>query len=157
MGHAIAQAVSRLPLTSDARVRTRVCTCGVCGGQSGIGTGSSTSSSVFPISIIPSWLSIILLSGRWTVDPLVASFRRYHKTLPWRSRDVCLMAITNEQMDLGVWNLLRRQNIHNMPTDSMWNNVYWHKCPLNFNGFNDFAQHKVALCLHRKYDLLKKK
>jgi hypothetical protein len=47
-GRAMAQAVSRWPLTSEARVRARVDPCGICGGQSGTGTGFSPSSSVFP-------------------------------------------------------------------------------------------------------------
>jgi hypothetical protein len=33
----MAQAVSRWPLTAEARVRTRVNPCGICGGQSGTG------------------------------------------------------------------------------------------------------------------------
>jgi hypothetical protein len=37
LGRAIAQAVSRWPLTAEARVRARVDPCGICGGQSGIG------------------------------------------------------------------------------------------------------------------------
>jgi hypothetical protein len=44
----MAQAVSRRPLTAEARVRSRVSPCGICGGQSGIGTGFSPSTSVFP-------------------------------------------------------------------------------------------------------------
>jgi hypothetical protein len=44
----MAQAVSRRPLTAEARVRSRVSTCGICGGQSGTGTGFSPSTSVFP-------------------------------------------------------------------------------------------------------------
>jgi hypothetical protein len=48
MGRAMAQVVSRRPLTAEARVRDRVNPCGICGGQSGTGTGFSTSSSVFP-------------------------------------------------------------------------------------------------------------
>ena len=44
----MAQAVSRRPLTADARVRSRVSPCGMCGGQSGTGTGFSPSNYVFP-------------------------------------------------------------------------------------------------------------
>jgi hypothetical protein len=44
----MAQVVSRRPLTAQARVRARVNPGGICGGQSGIGTGFSQSSSVFP-------------------------------------------------------------------------------------------------------------
>jgi hypothetical protein len=48
-GRAMAQAVSRRPLIAEARVRARVNPCGICGGQSGTGTGFSTSSSVSPV------------------------------------------------------------------------------------------------------------
>jgi hypothetical protein len=47
-GRAMAQAVSRRPLTAETRVRSRVSPCGICGGQSGTGTGFSPSTSVFP-------------------------------------------------------------------------------------------------------------
>jgi hypothetical protein len=43
----MAQAVSRRPLTANARVRSRVSACGIWGGQSGTGTGFSPSTSVF--------------------------------------------------------------------------------------------------------------
>jgi hypothetical protein len=48
MDRAMAQAVSRRPPIVEARVRSRVNLCGICGGQSDTGTGFSTSSSVFP-------------------------------------------------------------------------------------------------------------
>jgi hypothetical protein len=44
----MAQAVSRRPLTAEDRFRSRVGPCGICGGQSGTGTGFPPSTSVFP-------------------------------------------------------------------------------------------------------------
>jgi hypothetical protein len=38
-GHVMAQAVSRRPLTAEAQVHAWVNPCGICGGQSGTGTG----------------------------------------------------------------------------------------------------------------------
>ena len=48
LGRAMAQAASRRPLIAEALVRSRFSPCGICGGQSGIGTGFSPSTSVFP-------------------------------------------------------------------------------------------------------------
>jgi hypothetical protein len=44
----MAQVVSCRPLTAEARVRARVNPYEICGAQSGIGTGFSSSSSGFP-------------------------------------------------------------------------------------------------------------
>jgi hypothetical protein len=48
VGRAMAQAVCRRPPTAEARVRSQGSPCGICGGQSGTGTGFSPSTSVFP-------------------------------------------------------------------------------------------------------------
>jgi hypothetical protein len=67
-GRAMAQVVSRRPLTTEARVRVQVNPCGICGGQSGTGTGFSPSSSVFPCQyIIPPWLSKLISSGECVI------------------------------------------------------------------------------------------
>jgi hypothetical protein len=58
LGRTMAQAVSRRPPTAEAWVRARVSPFGFCGGQSGIETGFSPSSSVSPVSIIPPELRI---------------------------------------------------------------------------------------------------
>jgi hypothetical protein len=50
-GRAMAQAVSRRPPTVEARARSRVSPYGICGGQSGTGTGFSPSTSVFPCQL----------------------------------------------------------------------------------------------------------
>jgi hypothetical protein len=47
-GRAMAQVVSRWPLIAEARVRVQVNPCGICGAQSGTGTGFSPSYMVFP-------------------------------------------------------------------------------------------------------------
>jgi hypothetical protein len=44
----LAQAVSCRPLTAEAGVRSQVGPCDICGRQSGTGTDSSPSTSVFP-------------------------------------------------------------------------------------------------------------
>jgi hypothetical protein len=68
LGRAMAQVVSRRPLTAEARARVRVNPCGICGGQSGTGTGFSPSSSVFPFQyIIPPSLSKLISSGECVI------------------------------------------------------------------------------------------
>jgi hypothetical protein len=43
-GCAMAQVASRRPITAEARVRSQLSACRICGAQSGTGTGSSPSS-----------------------------------------------------------------------------------------------------------------
>jgi hypothetical protein len=59
----MAQAVTRRPLTAEARVRGRVNPCGSCGGQSGTGTGYFPSSSVSLVNITPPSLSKLISSA----------------------------------------------------------------------------------------------
>jgi hypothetical protein len=66
----MAQAVSFQPVTAESRVRARVNPCGICGGQSGNGTGFSQSSSAFPVNIFPSRLSILVYHLRDEQKPL---------------------------------------------------------------------------------------
>jgi hypothetical protein len=49
-GHAMAQAITHQPLTMESRLHAQVNPCGICGGQSGTGTGFSEFFS-FPLSI----------------------------------------------------------------------------------------------------------
>jgi hypothetical protein len=53
----MAEAVTRRPLTMEARVRPEASSCGICDGQSGTGIGCSPSTSVFP-SVSFHWCSI---------------------------------------------------------------------------------------------------
>jgi hypothetical protein len=54
----MALVVSRRPLTAEARVRARVNPCGICGGQSGIGTGFSPEFFGSPLSIYRSTVAL---------------------------------------------------------------------------------------------------
>jgi hypothetical protein len=64
----MAQVVSRWPLTAEAQVRTQVNPCGICGGQSGTGTGFSPSSSVFPCQyVIPPSLTKLISTGEYII------------------------------------------------------------------------------------------
>jgi hypothetical protein len=51
MGRVMAQAVIRLPLTAEARARSRVGPCGICGAKSGTGTGFFPEYFGFPLSV----------------------------------------------------------------------------------------------------------
>jgi hypothetical protein len=56
LGRAMAQVVSRWPLTAEARVRARVNPCGICGWQSGTGTVFFSEFFGFPLSVYHSFL-----------------------------------------------------------------------------------------------------
>jgi hypothetical protein len=78
VGRVMAQAVSRQPLITKAGVRDRVRPCGICGGQSGTGTGFSMSSLVFfcqyhftvvPYRYIIWWMNNRPVGGRSSETP----------------------------------------------------------------------------------------
>jgi hypothetical protein len=58
-GRAMAQAVSRQLITTDACVHAQVSPCGICGGHGGTGIGFSQSF-LSVVSVIPSWLSVLM-------------------------------------------------------------------------------------------------
>ena len=62
----MAQAVSRRPFTAEARIRSRVSPCEICGGQSGNGTGFSPSTSVFPCQFHSTGAPLIVKLGKKT-------------------------------------------------------------------------------------------
>jgi hypothetical protein len=55
--------VHRRPITAEARVRTLVSPCGICGRQNGIGTGFLRVLRFFPVIVIHLWPFILILSG----------------------------------------------------------------------------------------------
>jgi hypothetical protein len=59
----MAQAVSRRPLTTEARFRAWVSLCGISGGQRGIGTGFLRVVPFSNANIIPPGLCMIVSSG----------------------------------------------------------------------------------------------
>ena len=58
IGRVMAQAVSCQPLAAEAGAQCKAIPWGICGGQSGTGTGFSQSTSVSPVGIIPPMLHI---------------------------------------------------------------------------------------------------
>jgi hypothetical protein len=75
----MAQAVSRRPLTLEARIRVRIVQCGICGGQSGAATDFSPSSLVFPCHY-HSTVAVHNIIWGMNSRPLVAAVQRHSLT-----------------------------------------------------------------------------
>jgi hypothetical protein len=74
------QVVGRRPLTAETRVRARVGSCGICGGQSGTGTGFLEVLRFTLVSLFHRGSPYSLSSGGRLQDMLVAAFLRHHLT-----------------------------------------------------------------------------
>jgi hypothetical protein len=70
---AMAQAVSRQPLTAKTRVRTQINPSGICGGQSGTGTCFFSELFCLPLAILFHGGSL----GGWTIGLFVAAVQRH--------------------------------------------------------------------------------
>jgi hypothetical protein len=116
-GRAMAQVVSRRPLTAEDRVRGRVNPSGICSGQSGTGTGFSPSSSVFPC--------------------------QYHSTVALQTHIIWGMRNMITQVGIHAWVLDPPQlqgKMHYM-------NVFIHACGENIYRFNcrsDIWMHRAS-------------
>jgi hypothetical protein len=106
-GRAMAHVVSRRPLTAEAWFRARVTPCGICGGQSGPGTGFYPSSSVFPVSIIPPSLSNpgLRVGGRLILKHTLNRIRR---------RAICLTLFRMRGQRRALVILHRTSGFHEM-------------------------------------------
>jgi hypothetical protein len=94
-GRAMAQAVSRRPSTAESRVRSRVSPCGVCGGQSGTGTGFSPSTLVFPCQFHSTGAPLLVkLSKKLLI--FITGFVQKALRL-WCVRSICCGALQHEK------------------------------------------------------------
>jgi hypothetical protein len=119
------QVVSRRPLTAEARVHARVNPCGICGGQSGTGTGFSLSSSIFPCQhIIPASLSKLISSGEYATVSRHPSLGT-RPTPTFRKKNLLLENISVE--DSGpvlCCDILRRKRFRVNPTPHKMSNRF---------------------------------
>jgi hypothetical protein len=91
-GRAMAQAVSRRSLTAEARVRSRVSPCGVCGGQSDTGTGFFSELSVFPCQFHSTGAPLIVKLGKKNLLIFITGVAQKALRL-WCVRSICCGAL----------------------------------------------------------------
>jgi hypothetical protein len=106
-GRAMAQAVSRRPPTAEAWVRSRVSPCGICGGQSGTGTGFSPEYFVFPLSI-----SFHRCSITWKNEKELIIFHLNQRVAQEALRLRCIRSICCGALHKkgAAWQLVSRSN-----------------------------------------------
>jgi len=63
-GYAVPQVICRWPVAAEARVRSQIRSCGICGGHSGAETGFSPSTSIFSVCIFSPMLLTHLPEGQ---------------------------------------------------------------------------------------------